>query len=293
MPIDTLMPPNLPKPPPVQPANGIAVAGQLVSIIIPCCGMLEYTQLCVPSILKHTRMPYELIFLDVGSLDGTTEYLSGLATGLQNVRVQVARSDTDLGIPRACREAVDKARGEFVVLLNNDTIVTRGWVNALIAMLSSSSLRGAAGPMSNNAAIAQRVEMVPYRSGPRKNVKFTDELVPSRSPVDVEAVQSFADDYREKNKGQWIDTDCLNGFCMMLKREVLRRLDEQGELSKWTDLGLFDTDILSRKIRQHGYTLAICRDLFVHHFGTRTFSQGAPGQQHGTNGVSGTTQATI
>jgi hypothetical protein len=54
-------------------------------------------------------------------------------------------------------------------------------------------------------------------------------------------------------------------------------------LDKWTDLSLFDTDILSAKTRQAGFTLACCRDLFIHHFGTRTFSQGRPASQVSTN----------
>jgi hypothetical protein len=41
-------------------------------------------------------------------------------------------------------------------------------------------------------------------------------------------------------------------------------------------LSLFDTDILSAKARQAGFSLAVCRDIFVHHFGTRTFMQTAP-----------------
>ena len=59
----------------------------------------------------------------------------------------------------------------------------------------------------------------------------------------------------------------------MLKREVITRIGP--DLDKWTDLGLFDTDILSAKARQAGYALAVCRDLFIHHFGTRTFAHGA------------------
>ena len=47
-------------------------------------------------------------------------------------------------------------------------------------------------------------------------------------------------------------------------------------LNEWTDLGLFDTDILSAKAQEAGFTLACCRDLFIHHFGTRTFAHGAP-----------------
>ncbi len=47
-------------------------------------------------------------------------------------------------------------------------------------------------------------------------------------------------------------------------------------LNEWTDLSLFDTDILSAKAREAGFTLACARDLFIHHFGTRTFAHGAP-----------------
>jgi hypothetical protein len=55
-------------------------------------------------------------------------------------------------------------------------------------------------------------------------------------------------------------------------------------LNEWSDLGLFDTDILSAKAHQAGFTLVCARDLFVHHFGTRTFAQGAPQSAEGPHG---------
>ena len=70
----------------------IPVTGPLVSILVPCCGMLEYTKLLIPSILRHTRPPYELIFIDIGSLDGTAEYLAGVATIHPTIRVEVVRT---------------------------------------------------------------------------------------------------------------------------------------------------------------------------------------------------------
>src|SRR5206468_2057927 len=77
----------------------------LASILIPCCGQLEYTKLCVPSLLRHTRnRPYELIFLDIGSLDGTAEYLAGIATALGDVRVEIVHTPTDLGIAQAVQD---------------------------------------------------------------------------------------------------------------------------------------------------------------------------------------------
>ena len=83
----------------------------LVSIVIPCVGMLEYTKLCIPSVLRHSRPPFELIFIDIGSLDGTAEYLAGLKTGLQgSIRAHVERTPSDLGMHDACRQGLKSAR---------------------------------------------------------------------------------------------------------------------------------------------------------------------------------------
>src|SRR5437879_5335372 len=149
----------------------IASPPGLVSLLIPCCGMLEYTKLCLPSLLRCTREPFELIFLDIGSLDGTAEYLAGLRDGLarQGTRVDVCRAGTDLEISTAVHDALQKARGEFVCLLNNDTVVTPHWLDALTGLANVSEAHGLVGPMSNYAAAPQLVETVPYRLGPRKD----------------------------------------------------------------------------------------------------------------------------
>src|SRR5262249_19442002 len=84
---------------------------------------------------------------------------------------------------------------------------------------------------------------------------------------------AVAREFREQARGKWQEAERLGGFCLLLKREVLSRI---GPLEDEAGLGLFDTDLLSVKARQAGYTLALCRDLFVHHFGTRTFAHGAP-----------------
>jgi GT2 family glycosyltransferase len=236
----------------------------IVSIIVPCCGMLQYTKLCVPSILKHSRPPFELIFLDIGSLDGTVEYLTGLQTGLAGrIRVEIVRTPTDLGIKDACRQALNQTLGEYVVLLNNDCIVSNGWLNQLIGLISMSEANGLAGPMSNMAAPPQLVETVPYRTF------VSAGKSPNGSLVDVAAIERFALAFRTQNQGKWVHSERLGGFCLMAKRAVLDKIGRA--LDEWSDLGLFDTDILSAKTRQAGYAAAVCRDLFVHHFGMRVF----------------------
>jgi GT2 family glycosyltransferase len=123
----------------------------LVSVRVPCCGGLEYTRLCVPALLKHSRAPFELVFLDAGSLDGTAEYLAGVQAAAQT-RVEVVRSNSDLDLPAAVNEAVARARGEFLALLNNDTVVPAGWLEQLTALARLSPAIGLVGPMSNYAA---------------------------------------------------------------------------------------------------------------------------------------------
>jgi GT2 family glycosyltransferase len=255
------------------------VVGPLVSILVPCCGMLEYTKLVVPSILRHTRPPFELIFIDIGSLDGTAEYLAGVATVQTMIRVEVVRTPTDLGIKDACKEALAKARGEYLVLLNNDTVVTNGWLNQMLGLVNFSPTVGMVGPMSNYAAPPQLVETVPYRVGPKKVGRLDGRQGSSDVLVDVDAVDAFAHQHRERNKGKWLETDRLGGFCLILRREALVRM---GPLDEWSDLSLFDTDILSAKAREAGYSLAVCRDLFIHHFGARTFASGAPEKKEST-----------
>jgi GT2 family glycosyltransferase len=252
-----------------QPVSVLAPPG-LVSVLVPCCGQLEYTKLCVPSLLRHSRKPYELIFLDIGSLDGTAEYLAGVQAAAA-VRVEVVRTATDLGIPQACTEALAQARGQCLVLLNNDTVVTDGWLDQLLALANLSPAIGLVGPMSNYAAPPQLVETVPYRIGPRKSKPAVAGVV--EPLVQTEAINTFARQWREEHKGKWIETERLGGFCLLVKREVLAKV---GPLESSAGLEVFDTDLLCQRARQAGFTLACCKDLFVHHFGSRTFAHGAP-----------------
>src|SRR5207302_4647539 len=140
------------------------------------------------------------------------------------LRVEVVRAATDLDIGRACARALEQARGEFLVLLNNDCIVPAGWLNQLIALASMSFGMGLAGPMSNYAAPPQLVETVPYRVGPKKRGRLEGRHGASEVLVDVEAVETFARDFRDKNRGKWVNSERLGGLCLMHKREALVRM---------------------------------------------------------------------
>jgi GT2 family glycosyltransferase len=236
----------------------------LVSVLVPCCGQLEYTRLCVPSLLRYSRRPYEVIFLDIVSLDGTPEYLAGVAAAAP-MRIDVVHAVTESAFRTTVAEGLARARGEFIVWLNNDTIVTDGWLTQLVALCSSHDLIGMAGPMANFAPSPQRVGSVPYRIGARTKVLPAGADQSDQDLKDLETVTHFAREWREQYKGQWFEAEQLGGFCLLIKRAALQKVsffDEHAEK------GLFDAGALCLRMRQAGYHLACCRDLYIHHFGS-------------------------
>ncbi len=110
-----------------------AVHNRLASIIIPCWNQLEFTRVCLSVPVRHTRAPWELIVIDNRSTDGTGAYLAGVQDAVP-VPVTVVSNARNLGFPAAINQGLKAARGDYLVLLNNDAVVTDAWPDQLIAL---------------------------------------------------------------------------------------------------------------------------------------------------------------
>jgi len=87
-----------------------------LSIIIVNFNTLELLKKCLNSIEKyHPICDYEVIVLDNASTDGSSEYIKGLKGGIL--------CDANLGFAKANNIAINRARGDYVLLLNPDTEV--------------------------------------------------------------------------------------------------------------------------------------------------------------------------
>ncbi len=98
-----------------------------VSIVIPVFGQLAHTLNCLDSLRAHTsRHSAEIIVVDDASPDETAQVLHRLP-GLRLLRQKI-----NAGFIASCNAGVAAARGGIIVLLNNDTRVAPGWLDALV-----------------------------------------------------------------------------------------------------------------------------------------------------------------
>src|ERR1017187_2166932 len=125
----------------------------LASVIIPCWNQLEFTRKCIAALFRQTGPNWELIVVNNGSTDGTGNYLAGVQDA-SPVPVTLIANATNRGFPAAINQGLQYARGEYRVLLNNDVVVTEGWLDQLVA-LASASISGPKSQVPNSGPESQ------------------------------------------------------------------------------------------------------------------------------------------
>lgn len=213
----------------------------LTSIVVVTHNQLAWTRLCLESVRRLTDEPYEFILVDNGSTDGTPEFLASIpgARGITNPE--------NRGFPAAANQGIRVSSGRQVLLLNNDTVLTTGWLRRLLTALHSDPRIGLAGPCSN------------FVSGPQQVAVAYESL---------EGLDGFAWDFGKQHDGRVEDVDRLVGFCLLIRREVIGKV---GLLDERFGVGCFEDDDYTLRALSAGYRAVIARDAFVHHDGGRTF----------------------
>jgi GT2 family glycosyltransferase len=201
------------------------------SIIIPVCNNHDLTRACLESIERYTQN-YEIIIVDNGS--------SPAWTGSE----KIIRNEKNLGFPVACNQGIREAKGEVVVLLNNDTVVSPHWLERLEAHFVNYDI---VGPLSN------------FISGPQQ-LFINPPLLPAGLP-------EFAEQIYQRNIGRSTPFFRLVFFCVAIKREVIEKIGLLDEI--FSPGNLEDDDYCMRAI-DAGFHLGIAQDVLIYHKGSAT-----------------------
>lgn len=116
-------------PPPVPPGQPFC------SVIVVNFNGRHLLEECLKSVLAQVYPSFEVIVVDNGSSDGSASFIGERFPG-----VIVIEAGENLGFSAGNNLGVERSAGEYVVLLNNDTIVAPGWLAHLVTAVLPSDI---------------------------------------------------------------------------------------------------------------------------------------------------------
>lgn len=222
------------------------------SIIIPAYNHLDLTVQCLNSIVRNSNMKsLEIILINDGSTDGTKEWSKSLE---RKFNLSVIDHQQRIGFTKSCLEGMKLAGGDYIILLNNDTLVTPNWLLHLENSLFEARRRyknpnfHLVGPMSNNVPGLQQVKI----------------------DIPTDKTDDFGKNYYNLNKNKIKPVLFLSGFCLMFSRKLYSRVGGFDE--RFSPGGYEDRDFCLRA-RLEGFLACISQDTFIYHHGHKTIDE--------------------
>ncbi|MDP2035798.1 MAG: glycosyltransferase, partial [Ignavibacteria bacterium] len=173
-----------------------------VSILTLTYNALDYTKEFVSSLQEHTSIDYELVAIDNCSSDDSASYLTNLSKSNSNIRVILNK--VNLGFPAAINQGILECNGNYIVIVNNDIVLTEGWLERMIEVAESDSRIGLVGPISNEVSGLQKDDNAKYDT--------------------IEEMHKYAAKVANENNGSIFNFPRIAFLCTLIKREVIEKI---------------------------------------------------------------------
>lgn len=228
-----------------------SVMDRPVDIIIPVYNAYDDLQKCLNSLYQYTNLTENRLILinDNSSDDRIKPYLEEQ----KKDNVIVIHNGSNKGFSNNVNLGMSKSQERDVILLNSDTIVTKNWVEKMVACAYSDSSIGTVTPLSNNATLCS----VPNFC---KENKLPEGMSVDQMAVIVE----------ECSLRKYPQITVANGFCMYIKREVINTIGNFD--AKTFERGYGEENDFCNRAGQRGYIHVMCDDTYIYHSGTKSFT---------------------
>jgi len=225
-----------------------------ISVVVLTYNNLDLTKSCLDSLLRWTDYPnLELIVEDNASSDATPDYLRELQGLYPSIKLLL--NDKNLGFSAGNNVGLLAATGDYLVMLNNDTMVTPGWLLTLLRHFETDTSIGLIGPVTNNIGNQAKI-----------NISYSkrEEMLPL-SMV-----------YTMTHMGRHFPLSTAAFFCVMMSREVFEKV---GTLDENFGRGFFEDDDYCRRVEQLDLRVVCAEDVFVHHHLSASFDKLGKGEK--------------
>ena len=224
-----------------------------LSVIIPHFGDHEVLDRCLASLFRNgAEVPFEVIVVDDS---GAATHPAPIEAWAPHIRL--VRNHTNFGFARSCNVGARMARGKFIVLLNNDTTVTAGWLDRMLDLYESDPRTAIVGPklLYPGSGLIQHCGTAFNEQGIAEHLY---RFLPGNL-VAANRVRRFR---------------ALTGACMLMRRKDF--LDVGGFDESYRNGGE-DTDLCLRFVDRGRSVLYCPRSVVFHYEG---YSRGLRGQDH-------------
>ncbi|EKD28782.1 MAG: hypothetical protein ACD_79C00205G0002 [uncultured bacterium] len=220
-----------------------------VSIIIPVLNKVLLTKNCIKSIYSNTEESlFEIIVVNNGSDKQTCEGLSKIKDKYKNIRF--INYKFNKGFARACNAGVKKSKSEYILLLNNDTLVTKNWLPPLLTIPDNDKNVACCGPKL----------LFPDDTIQHAGVIFfKDERIKREFPLITHIYQGQPSFLKEANMAKTYSA--LTAACLLIRKSYFNRVGGFDERF-WN--GYEDID-LCLKFEKHGFINVYEPESVVYH----------------------------
>lgn len=220
----------------------------VASVIIPVYNAADHTKSCIEKLYASANQAsFEIIVVDNNSTDNTKRLLREEQKNREHFSYYSL--DQNYGFSGGVNYGFSRAKGKYFIILNNDTLVTPGWIDRLIEAFESDELIGIVSPITNYVGEGPQVD-------------------PGAVDISPDGVDLYAQTIVER--GVAYESHRLVFFCVALRRELV---DLIGLMDTGYVKGNFEDDDYCLRAILSGFKLAIAQNAFVYHFGSMTFKK--------------------